>query len=49
MAEDLLHVILSIVFRSWFHSEVARDQAKIWEFLPKLLTARAAVSEGPEA
>ena len=28
---------------------VAGDPGKIWEFSPKMLTARAAVPEGPEA
>ena len=49
MVGDLLHVTLSMVLRSWCHSRVSRDPGKIWEFSPKMLTARAAVSEGPEA
>ena len=49
MVGDLLHVTLSMVLRSWCYMRVAGHPIKIWEFSPKMLTARAAVSEGPEA
>ena len=49
MIGDLLRVTLSMVLRSWCHMEIAGDPSKIWEFSPKMLTARAAVPEGPEA
>ena len=49
MVRDLLHVTLSMVLRSWCYMRVAGDPSKVWEFSPKMLTARAAVPEGPEA
>ena len=49
MVGDLLHVTLSMVLRSWCYMRVAGDPSKVWEFSPKMLTARAAVPEGPEA